>query len=268
MKVFDCCLFLNEMELLELRLAELAEVVDYFVIAEASVTHLGQPKPFRLEENMDRYEEYLDKIVYVKVEDAPAYDPADPYRVVHFQRDAIMRGLAPLARPGDRIMLSDLDEIPDPEIVKANLDKPNWVHLQNRLYYYYVNLQCHRPFGGTVIGGFGSFRYAHHLRTFAVRRLHYDARKHPEVIGNAGWHYSYLGDADRIREKLASMADAPKVLPQVGNVEDRLRDHKDLFGRDHKYQFSLVDIQATQPRHMPAFLKKYPHLYYNPECEG
>ena len=32
MKVFDCFKFFNELELLELRLMELNEVVDYFVL--------------------------------------------------------------------------------------------------------------------------------------------------------------------------------------------------------------------------------------------
>jgi beta-1,4-mannosyl-glycoprotein beta-1,4-N-acetylglucosaminyltransferase len=48
MKVFDCFTFYKEFDLLELRLEELWDAIDYFVIAEAGHTHQGQPKPYHL----------------------------------------------------------------------------------------------------------------------------------------------------------------------------------------------------------------------------
>ena len=71
MKIFDCFCFLNELELLELRLMELYDTVDYFVISEANKTHAGNPKEFIFEKNKKRYKKYLDKIIYVKVTDLP-----------------------------------------------------------------------------------------------------------------------------------------------------------------------------------------------------
>ena len=44
--VYDCFLFFNELELLEVRLNEMASFVDKFVIVEASETFRGAPKPF------------------------------------------------------------------------------------------------------------------------------------------------------------------------------------------------------------------------------
>jgi len=38
-KIYDCFSFFNELDLLEIRLQELYDHVDYFVISEANKTH-------------------------------------------------------------------------------------------------------------------------------------------------------------------------------------------------------------------------------------
>lgn len=47
-KIYDCFLFYNELELLEIRLQEMSLAVDYFVLVEASETFKGKLKPFFL----------------------------------------------------------------------------------------------------------------------------------------------------------------------------------------------------------------------------
>ena len=44
MKIYDCFTFFNELELLDLRLKELYNYVDYFVLVEATLTHTGKTK--------------------------------------------------------------------------------------------------------------------------------------------------------------------------------------------------------------------------------
>ena len=50
-KVFDCFLFFNEFELFKVRLEELYNVVDYFVLVESEETFRGEPKPFYFKKN-------------------------------------------------------------------------------------------------------------------------------------------------------------------------------------------------------------------------
>ena len=69
--IVDCFTFFNELDLLELRLEELHESVDYFVLVEASKTQSLLDKPLYFEENKLRYSKFLDKIIHVKVEDCP-----------------------------------------------------------------------------------------------------------------------------------------------------------------------------------------------------
>jgi hypothetical protein len=55
-KVIDCFTFYNELEILELRLRELYDTVDKFILVEAEKTHKGENKRFIYEENQWRFQ--------------------------------------------------------------------------------------------------------------------------------------------------------------------------------------------------------------------
>lgn len=269
MKIFDCFCFYNETELIELRFMELYDTVDHFVVVEANKTHTGKPKDFNFEKNKKVYQDYLDKVIYIKVEDCPTYDPSDPYKIEHFQRNAINRGLKNAARDGDKILVSDLDEIPKPEALKDCLDNHEWIFFQQDLYYYYVNCQVSKSCGGTAMAPYGTFRNPRELRRFAKRRYNYDPNKHKEVYPNGGWHYSYLcgGDIDRILEKVKSISEYDGLKERIGERQDvleKVKHHRDLFGRtEWRQEQKIVDISKTKPASMDKFLEKYPHFYYS-----
>lgn len=113
MKIYDCFQFFNELDLLEIRLNVLNDHVDYFVLTESTVTFSGLNKPLYYQENKDRFEKFNDKIIHVVVEDTP---DGNPFERDVFQKNAIIRGLQD-CEDDNIILTSDLDEIPDPEIV-------------------------------------------------------------------------------------------------------------------------------------------------------
>ena len=114
-KIYDCFTFYNELDLLELRLTELYDFVDHFVLVEADTTYTSVPKPFYYEENKQRYARWADKIIHIKVTDMP-HSP-DAWVNDIFQRNQIARGIADAA-PEDLIMICDLDEIVRQEAVE------------------------------------------------------------------------------------------------------------------------------------------------------
>lgn len=118
MKVYDGFTFYNEFELLELRLKALWDVVDYFVIVEANRKHTGDPKKFNFWERQNEFKEFLPKIRFVPADlsNVPFKGVGD-WSIENAQRNAIIHGLID-ARPDDLIMVSDLDEIPAPEVLK------------------------------------------------------------------------------------------------------------------------------------------------------
>ena len=142
-RVFDCFPFFNELDILEIRLAELDPLVDHFVIVEATRTHTGKPKPLYFADNRKRYDRYADKIIHVVVDDLPS-GPSDHWGREIFQRQAIVRGLGD-ARPDDRIISSDCDEIPKPDVLRRALALPGLSHrivvfwCEN--YFYRLNLR-------------------------------------------------------------------------------------------------------------------------------
>lgn len=117
MAIYDCFTFFNEFELLELRLKLLDPVVDYFVIVEANKTQRGIPKSFNFEKQKDNFSAYAEKIIYVKVTDLPAYKGDRDWGIENYQRNCIARGLQN-CKPNDLIIISDLDEIPNPNLLK------------------------------------------------------------------------------------------------------------------------------------------------------
>lgn len=121
--IFDCFTFFNEFRILELRLAELSETVDRFVLVEADRTFQGDPKPFWFDERKSELARYLPKIIHVKLvfPDDVGLHPIDQrvigwredanWRREFYQRNAIARGIADAA-PRDLVIVSDVDEIP------------------------------------------------------------------------------------------------------------------------------------------------------------
>ena len=273
MKVFDCFPFFNELEILELRLMELNDVVDYFVIVEANKSHNGTPKEFVFEQNKDRFKEYLDKVIYVKVTDMPEYTestarrPKRVFRLEYFQRNQIMRGLKGKAEIGDKILVSDCDEIPNIDAIKANLHKDIWVTFKQAMFYYYVNNKVVHSWCGTTMANYGSFVTPQNLRWFAIKRTY--CRPNEIVIANGGWHYSYMtgGDAKRIKDKVSLFAE--KILSEKAgtpeDIEKKIATQQDLYNRDiekGRYKQVIVDISNNKPRMLDKWLEKYPNFIY------
>ena len=110
MKIYDCFSYWDEDLLLDTRLNILNEYVDHFVIVEGNKTWQNNPKKLRF--NLDNFQKFKNKIIYIPVEDLPEGD--DPYKRENHQRNAISRGLKN-ASDDDIIIISDLDEIPNPK---------------------------------------------------------------------------------------------------------------------------------------------------------
>jgi len=102
----------DEMDILELRLGQLDEVVDHFVIVETSRTFSGMPKPYYYQENKERFAKWNHKILHTAI-DLPA-EGAWFYEKT--QREVLVdkiRSLSP--HPHYTLTSSDCDEIPNPE---------------------------------------------------------------------------------------------------------------------------------------------------------
>jgi beta-1,4-mannosyl-glycoprotein beta-1,4-N-acetylglucosaminyltransferase len=250
MKVFDCFIFFNELELLEIRLNTLDKYVDYFVIVESKKTFSFKNKPLYYFDNRHLFEKFQDKIIHVVTD----FEYQSDWGNEAHQRNCIKEGLIRMsANPGDIIILSDLDEIPNLEGFKFNnvgLEVYTFLH---QYYYYYLN--CKMSLTQYI------------SKVFKVEHLEYRSVQEMRGFGplvkvdKMGWHFSFIGDTDKIRQKIDSFAHQDMNLPEFTDEEklkERIDNNKDLF--DRNYDFETVEIDKSFPSYIVKNKNKYQHI--------
>jgi len=209
-RVVDCFPFFNELDVLELRLAELEPVVDRFVAVEARQTHRGDAKPLHLSESIERFAQYADKLDVVVID---LVDDPDPWVRENQQREAIASALDD--EDDDAVvMVSDVDELPDRSVVR-HLELPGpgeVIALDMSLRYYALNWE--------LAGGWDLARAASAATVRALGPQRLREAVPDRTLAAAGWHLSCLYREDRrvpsIIDKATSFAhaelDHPKYL--------------------------------------------------------
>lgn len=71
MKIIDCFIFYNELDLLTYRFNLLNNIVDYFIIVESTHTFVGKEKKLFFNDNKQLFENFTNKIIHIIVDDLP-----------------------------------------------------------------------------------------------------------------------------------------------------------------------------------------------------
>lgn len=269
--VIDIILFSDEFELFELRCHELDGVVSHHVVVESDTTFSGQPKPLRFKEWMDSGEidpRFAQKTFVIAVTDMPP--GPNPWVREAWQRNAMIKAVDLLGiHDSDIIMMSDGDEIPKRDTVAAmkyrfmmHSTAPIFPAVFKQLgHYYWLNMLGEPPnddWYGTRVCQAMSLRECtpQHMRIT-------EPDKFRSIIGNGGWHWSYLGGRDRIRSKVAAFSHHDLYRPEHMNdasLDRCLVTGADLFGRDY-IRFSRVDLEYVRyPRYLIENRDKFSHL--------
>lgn len=257
MKIIDCFTFFNELDLLEFRLKLLSPYVNRFVIAESNLTHSGKPKPFYFEENKKRFAPWLEKIHYIPLQQTAdglvfnketSYNPGSAsWKLENEQRDAL-KAAATFAEDEDLVIISDLDEIPDPDVLKKTAS-PEPVVLSMLFHYYFFNCQNtghERWWNGSIV------TTGRHFKTTTPQLLR-DKRNELKRIKKAGWHFSYLGGIEKIKEKIRSFAHTEFNKEEYLDDENILKAitrGEDIFKREG------VSFKFVSPFYYPLHLRK------------
>lgn len=255
MKKIDCFKFFNELELLHLRLMEYYDYVDHFVLVEATKSHTGKPKPLFYNDNKSKFQQYQDKIVHVIVDDLPDYSVNDIWKAENFQRNSIMRGLIKVARPSDFVFVSDCDEFWDVDTAKKYIGQNRPITFKQDLFYYYVNCKQKQVWDGSIMSPYGFFKTPQDMRNAARSGLN--------AIYPGGWHYSFMGGADRIKTKVENIAESHYIIDKIGTVEQintKMETGKDLWDRTDDYAKKEFINLTYKPRKLDEFVKLYPNF--------
>ena len=256
MKIFDCFIFNHEIELLEIRLNILNDYVDKFVITEGDMTFSGLPKESHFLNNKERFAKWEDKIILNQI-NIPECE--SPWHREIYSRNAMVN--LDIFNDDDLIIMSDGDEIPNPEILEHASD---WVSddthftFEQSCYAYWMNnLYSDKWFGTRA----ATYKYVNNTTVDDIREGTEDESKITgSIITNGGWHFTYLGNEDHIRQKINSFCDRHFDVPEVTeNISKNLEDGNDVLNRTH-ITYSRVDLDDSFPQYIIDNQEKYSHL--------
>jgi len=275
MKLFDCFVFHNEFDLLEIRLREMGDHVDHFVLVEANQTQRGGPKPYYFAENRERFSPWADKIIDLQVVFPEELPPAlgvyknrrkKDWERENYQRNCIGEALESAA-PDDLILLSDVDEIIRKEtlgkVLRDKLYKGRLLVFEQGLYKHHLNRIV--P-GKTWLLGSRMIERKYLTTPQQLRRTKARMTKKSyvpgflaqpflrlrnnnlsgisrpvKIIPDAGWHFSSMGGLEAFRTKLASVVHGQTV------------DTSDI---ERLYRKELQGTELTPPDDLPGCVRE------------
>jgi beta-1,4-mannosyl-glycoprotein beta-1,4-N-acetylglucosaminyltransferase len=282
-KLYDCFLFLNELDILDIRLNLLDKVVDKFVIIESTVTFSGKPKKLIFQENKNYFKNFLHKIIHVVVDDTPTdflnlnvptnltteletqQNKIFNYLINSnfwnktekqwgreiYQRESIVKGLIS-CNDHDMIIISDVDEIPNPLILE-NLDPTKIYELKQDMFYYNINTLKQKLWSGPKIASWNK------LKSNSINELRQN-KLTTLTINEGGWHLSFMGGKDRIVEKLNSYSHQEYNNHRIiSNIENNIKNDSDIFFNSGK--LSTINHLTYFPNDMIKIInEKYKYL--------
>jgi len=272
-RVFDTVLFNSEFTQAEVRFMTLANVVDYFVVVEANITHQGTPKPYYFDSMWERLDDALKaKIIRVKLEmttdtgDATAGQwRYEQYMRRHgtIQMGAIAKGGA---QAGDIVMVSDLDEIPRPSLVLSlKLDRCQVAYpitVEVALSYYSFRVLHNPTWLHPNIDRLGSSGSDYQCTGQDLRENGKPPCISKTVIHKGGWSCSWcFKTIGRYLNKVQSYPHVEHNTPQFNRPEHIARhifQGADLFDRSFIHNTVLP---PGQPVDAPSYLLDHPDRF-------
>lgn len=261
MKIIDCFIFYNELDMLKYRLDTIFNYVDFFVIVEAKYTHSGKEKPLYYDDNKHLFEPFNSKIIHIVLDELPFKFPnIDYYKNEqwdneHYHRNGIKNGIDKLVlNDEDIIIVSDLDEIPDYNLlnsVKNNLFIINNIYcLEQDLYYYNLNTRFIDKWYCSKILSYKKYKELD-LSFQDIR--HFNCQK----ICKGGWHLSYFGDKYFIQNKIKHFGHQEYNYEKYTNldaIDSIINNQTDLYGRTNE---QIEKISLANNSYLPYNYEKH-----------
>ena len=259
-------MYFDEDLVLDLRLNVLNDFVDKFVIAEATKDHTGRDK--KLNFDIKNFSKFKNKIEYIIVDNLPMNLksfkknwPVHHLRDQH-QRNALSRGYKN-CNDDDLIMISDIDEIPDPIKIKEFQIKNKYACFMQKNFQSKINLLniSDKYWMGTKIIQKKFIRSPQWLRIIKTAKpafwKFYKPRQ-PQIICDGGWHFSFLKSPKGISKKIKSYSHSEFNKPEFTDekkIEERIKNRVDIFDRDYKYE--KMELDDTFPKYVLENINKF-----------
>jgi len=265
-KIVDCITYFDEDMLLDFRLNVLNDYVSKFVIVEAKEDHQGKKKPLNFD--IKNFSKFKDKIIYL-VQEKLIEDPntklpknwSKNHLKDQSQRNYIFNGLKNF-EDNDWIIISDLDEIPNPNVIKDFNPKFKYSVFEQKFFYYKFNLTfLNQNWYGSRICVKKFLKSPQWLRNQKIKKKFMGMfDRSIKIIKNGGWHFSYLKSPAQIRKKIESFAHSEynkDEYKNLKNIENCIKNRTDLYDRNS----NLEKISITNE--LPTYLLENQEKYSN-----
>ncbi len=236
-------MYYDEDLLLDIRLNTLNKYVKKFVITEAIYTHNGSKK--KLNFDIQKFRKFKDKIDYIIVDKEPpnilkrketdTKQRKDEKLILNgmardnFQRENLKRGLINISDE-DLILISDLDEIPNLDVLNSNYVDQKIIIFEQKMFYYKFNLLYNnfKWFGtkGTKKKNFISPQWIRNIKNkiYPLWRVDtiFSKKKYSNVsiIKNGGWHFTCIRSPKDLERKMLNFAHHHEFEESGLNIDD------------------------------------------------
>ena len=238
--IIDSFSYNGEIEALKVRLYELFDIVDKFIIVESCYTFSGIKKELKFPEQKDSIDEkFLKKIKYIIYDEFDIND--DAWERSRKQKNGVYYlGIINLnLKDDDYIIYSDADEIPNSEHIKK-LIQDNVSSCQFNPHWFNFNIE-------NYLG-----RWQHYsiwLFKYEIIKQYIDITNNIRKIPGlrfkniSGWHLSYFVSPEEILNKLKSYEhykDEKDLFVQeksIPYIKEKIKEGGELFGASTKRSF-------------------------------
>ena len=287
MRIFDCFMYYDEELILDLRLNQLKNHVDYFVICESKFYHNGNKRDLKF--NIKNYKRFEDKIIYLIQENPPDNlhkinnfddETTKAHKIIHnahvrenYQRNILEKGIVK-ANDDDLILVSDVDEIPNLNNLNFFNVKKNIVIFEQDIFYYKFN----RFLNGFTWYGTKACKKKILIspqwlrdiknRNFKFWRLDcfFSKKKYINKIyvKNGGWHFSNIKKAEDIELKLNSYlhyTDFQNENINLKKISNSIKNNETLYNmfadkKSKKFSLNKRKLDIYDFDRLPNYLKK------------
>jgi len=270
MKVIDCFIFYNEVEMLQYRLDILNDHVDYFILVESKYTFAGNEKTYFYNDNKELFEKFNSKIIHIMLDDCPFKQPTidftkrQQWENEYYQRNAIKLGIDQLVlEDEDIILLSDVDEIPDVSVfndIKNNDFILNHVYcLEQDFYYYNLNSQMKKKWYYSKI-----ITYKIYLELNMSFEEIRDLGLKCKIRKRGGWHLSYFGDKYFIINKMREFSHQEynnSNYVSLDIIDSRIIYQTSLYETNKEESTEIIKLAIKDNEYLPPLYKEYLSKY-------
>mgnify|MGYP001311177856 CR=1 FL=1 len=269
--LIDSFIYFNETELVDLRIKYLEEIVDFFVVVEANITHQGKKKDWNFPKILDnKLKRFSDKIQYhqliidsqkIKNEESWIIDDVkgdDAWRIENFQRNYIKTACKKFSSE-DILIISDVDEIPSKQklefIKSCDFKKIAPIALEQYLFHIDCNYLSLESWRGSIVT---TIQLCNAFSPHKFRR----ARNRISYLTDSGWSFSSFGGPTRVKEKLESIAHTEFNNDKYKNSEHIINCQKtgaDLFHR--KIRKKKIEKNFF-PKDLLEIMEENPSFYF------